>query len=130
MMGDSNQSPKKLLYGLERSIAILKEPLDSEDTDVPYTPRGEDGYGLVEAPRGPLIHHYQLKNGLIDAAEFIISTVHAVMPIEKALRAAAERHIYPDRVDMELEQVIWRVMRAFDLCIACATHQPRKGKRK
>ena len=121
-MGDSNQSPKKLLYGLERSIAILEEPLDSEDTDVPYTPRDGDGYGLVEAPRGPLIHHYRIENGLIAHAEFIIPTVHNVMAIEQALRVAAERHIHPDRVDMELEQAIGRVVRAFDPCIACATH--------
>ena len=112
----------ELMYGLERSFAILEKPLDSEDTDVPYTPRDGDGYGLVEAPRGPLIHHYQIENGLISKVEFIIPTVHNVMAIEQALRVAAERHIHPDRVDMELEQAIGRVVRAFDPCIACATH--------
>jgi F420-non-reducing hydrogenase large subunit len=112
----------ELVYALERSLAILAEPLDSEDTDVPYIPCDGDGYGLVEAPRGPLIHHYQIENGLITQAEFIIPTVHNVMAIEQALRVAAERHIYPDRVDMELEQAVGRVVRAFDPCIACATH--------
>lgn len=112
----------ELVYALERSLAILEEPLDTEDTDVPYTPRDGEGYGLVEAPRGPLIHHYQIENDLIAHVEFIIPTVHNVMAIEQALRGVAEHHIHPDRVDMELEQAIGRVVRAFDPCIACATH--------
>jgi len=96
--------------------------LDNEDTDVPYSPHDGDGYGLVEAPRGPLIHHYHIENGLVTEAEFIIPTVHNVMAIEHALRVAAERYITPEKVDMELEKAVGRVVRAFDPCIACATH--------
>jgi len=112
----------ELVYAIERSLAILEEPLNYEDTDVPYTPRDGDGYGLVEAPRGPLIHHYQIEKGLIAKAEFIIPTVHNVMAIEQALRVAAERHIDAKRVDLELESAVGRVVRVFDPCIACATH--------
>jgi F420-non-reducing hydrogenase large subunit len=112
----------ELVYALERSIEILAEPLDDEDTDVPYTPRDGEGYGLVEAPRGPLIHHYRIENGLIAQAEFIIPTVHNVLAIERALRIAAERYVTAKRVDMELERAVGRVVRAFDPCIACATH--------
>jgi F420-non-reducing hydrogenase large subunit len=112
----------ELVYSLERALAILEEPLDNEDTDVPYTPRDGDGYGLVEAPRGPLIHHYHIEKGLITQVEFIIPTVHNVRAIERALRVAAERYINADRVDMELERAVGRVVRAFDPCIACATH--------
>ena len=54
----------------------------------------------MEAPQGPLIHHYLVENGLIARAEFIIPTVHNVLAIEQASR----------------------VVRAFDPCIACATH--------
>jgi F420-non-reducing hydrogenase large subunit len=112
----------ELVYGLERALTILEEPLDHEDTDVPYTPRDGDGYGLVEAPRGPLIHHYQIENNLVSRAEFVIPTVHNVRAIEHALMVAAERYISADRVDMELENAVGRVVRAFDPCIACATH--------
>lgn len=112
----------ELIYALERAMEILAEPLDWEDTEVPYTPRDGEGYGLVEAPRGPLIHHYRIEEGLIAEAEFIIPTVHNVMAIERALRVAAERYITPERVDMELERAVGRVVRAFDPCIACATH--------
>ncbi|HDQ72760.1 MAG TPA: Ni/Fe hydrogenase subunit alpha [Chloroflexi bacterium] len=112
----------ELVYALERAAEILGQRLDGEDTAVAYTPRDGEGYGLVEAPRGPLIHHYVVRDGLIEQAAFVIPTVHNVLAIERALRVAAERYITPDRVDMELERAVGRVVRAFDPCIACATH--------
>jgi F420-non-reducing hydrogenase large subunit len=112
----------ELTYALERAMEILAEPLDGEDTKVPYTPRDGEGFGLVEAPRGPLIHHYGIEMGLVTKADFIIPTVHNSMAIERALRVAAERYITPQHVDMELERAVGRVVRAFDPCIACATH--------
>lgn len=112
----------ELVYALERAVEILGQPLDGEDTAVPYSPHDGEGYGLVEAPRGPLIHYYVVEQGLIAHAQFIIPTVHNVMAIERALRVAAERYITPERVDMELERAVGRVVRAFDPCIACATH--------
>ncbi|MGC9348636.1 MAG: Ni/Fe hydrogenase subunit alpha [Anaerolineae bacterium] len=112
----------ELVYAIERSLEILSEPLDYQDTDVPYEPRDGEGYGLVEAPRGPLIHHYVVENGLIAKAEFVIPTVHNLLAIERALRVAARRYVKPDSVDLELERAVGRVVRAFDPCIACATH--------
>jgi len=112
----------ELVYALERAMEILADPLGQEDTNVPYTPHDGEGHGLVEAPRGPLIHHYRVENGRIVQAEFVIPTVHNVLAIERALRVAAERYITAERVDMELEHAVGRVVRAFDPCIACATH--------
>lgn len=112
----------ELVYAVERAIQILSAPLDDEDTDTSYTPRDGEGYGLVEAPRGPLIHHYRIEKGLVAQAEFVIPTVHNTLAIERALRVAARRYITADRVDMELEHAVGRVVRAFDPCIACATH--------
>ncbi|MBN1873368.1 MAG: nickel-dependent hydrogenase large subunit, partial [Anaerolineae bacterium] len=112
----------ELVYALERAITLLSDPLDEGETAVPYIPRDGEGYGLVEAPRGPLIHHYHIENGLVARAEFIIPTVHNMLAIERALRVVAERYITPERVDLELERAVGRVVRAFDPCIACATH--------
>jgi F420-non-reducing hydrogenase large subunit len=112
----------ELVYALERSVELLSNPLNNQDTDVSYTPRDGEGWGLVEAPRGPLIHHYVIENGNISKGEFIIPTVHNMLAIERALRVAAERYITADSVDLELEHAVGRVVRAFDPCIACATH--------
>jgi len=111
----------ELVYAFERAIEMLQKDMDYEDTDVPYTPKDGEGYGLVEAPRGPLIHHYTIKDGLIEDAEFIIPTVHNMLAIERALKVAGKRYITPERINLELEKAVGRVVRAFDPCIACAT---------
>jgi coenzyme F420-reducing hydrogenase alpha subunit len=112
----------ELVYALERAIELLEEPLDGSDVAVAYMPRDGEGYGLVEAPRGPLVHHCLVRDGVVVEAQFIIPTVHNVMAIERALLVAAERYIKLDSVNMELERAVGRVVRAFDPCIACATH--------
>jgi F420-non-reducing hydrogenase large subunit len=112
----------ELVYAIERAMEILEEPLDDEDPSEPYEPRDGEGFGLVEAPRGPLIHHYEVQDGKIARAEFVIPTVHNMLAIERALRVAAERYVSRDAVKLELERAVGRVVRAFDPCIACATH--------
>lgn len=112
----------ELVYALERAIEILDHPLDQGWAAVPHTRRDGEGYGLVEAPRGPLIHHYRIEDGKITQAEFIIPTVHNLLAIERALTVAAKRYINKQRVNLELERAVGRVVRAFDPCIACATH--------
>ncbi len=111
----------ELVYAMERSIEMLSEDLNYQDPDVGYTPRDGVGYGMVEAPRGPLIHRYVIENGLIADAQFIIPTVHNMQAIERALRVVAKRYISPQGINLELEKAVGRVVRAFDPCIACAT---------
>lgn len=112
----------ELIYGLERALEVLEWLPVGGETQVGYGVRDGQGYGVVEAPRGPLIHYYDIKDGVIADAEFVIPTVHNVMAIERALRVAGQRYIKDGKVDMELEKAVGRVVRAFDPCIACATH--------
>jgi F420-non-reducing hydrogenase large subunit len=112
----------ELVYAIERAIEILNQPLGEGPAAVPHRPRDGEGYGLVEAPRGPLIHHYVIENDLITKAEFIIPTVHNLLAIERALKVAANRYIDSERINLELDRAVGRVVRAFDPCIACATH--------
>jgi F420-non-reducing hydrogenase large subunit len=111
----------ELVYAFERAIEILSKDLKYEDTHRPYSPKDGEGFGLVEAPRGPLIHHYTVKDGLIEDVEFIIPTVHNMLAIERALKVAGERYVSPEGINLELEKAVGRVVRAFDPCIACAT---------
>jgi len=112
----------EMVYSMEKAIEILSTPLDNDDVAVPYTPCDGEGYGLVEAPRGPLIHHYLVEKDKIVWAEFIIPTVHNMLAIERALMVAAKRYVTPGEVNLELENAVGRVVRAFDPCISCATH--------
>ena len=112
----------ELINGLERADRILARNLHQGEMHVTVEPRDGCGFGLVEAPRGPLIHHYQIENGLIVRAEFVIPTVHNNFSIERALTTMAGRYVHEDRIDMGLDQAMGWVVRAFDPCIACATH--------
>jgi len=113
----------ELVYSLERAQSILEEDLSRDEVVAQGCdlPDGE-GYGLVEAPRGPLIHHYRIEKGRVREARFVIPTQHNILAIERALEVAARRYIDKDRINTELEHAVGRVVRAFDPCIACATH--------
>lgn len=112
----------ELVYCLERAIALLGDDLASSPLRVAHTPRDGEGCGVVEAPRGPLIHHYVIEDGLVRRAGFVIPTQHNVFAIERALMVAARRYITEAGISPELERAVGRVVRAFDPCIACATH--------
>ena len=112
----------ELVYCLERALELLEEDLDGDDLRVAYMPCDGEGCGLVEAPRGPLIHHYSIADGLVRSAKFIIPTQHNILAIERALLVAARRYITAQGISLELERAVGRVVRAFDPCIACATH--------
>ncbi len=112
----------ELVYCLEQAIALLEEDLAQGDFRVAYKPKDGEGCGLVEAPRGPLIHHYRIRDGLIEQARFIIPTQHNIFAIERALEVAARRYVGQSGISLELERAVGRVVRAFDPCIACATH--------
>ena len=112
----------ELVYCLERAIEILSEDLQSGTMRVAHVPRDGEGCGIVEAPRGPLIHHYVVEKGVIRRAKFVIPTQHNLFAIERALLVASERYITDAGISLELEKAVGRVVRAFDPCIACATH--------
>jgi F420-non-reducing hydrogenase large subunit len=112
----------ELVYCLERAMELLEQDLAQEPWRVPYRLRDGEGCGVVEAPRGPLIHHYAIEQGLVRQAKFVIPTQHNILAMERALKVAAERYITPQGISLELERAVGRVVRAFDPCIACATH--------
>ena len=109
------------LIALEKAQQMLECDLEHGETEIGYTPKDGTGYGLVEAPRGPLIHRYEVENGLIKSADFVIPTVHNMLAIRRALTVAAKRYVSEDGISAELERAVGRVVRAFDPCIACAT---------
>ena len=111
----------ELVFALEKAKQMLERDLEHGETEIGYTPKDGGGFGLVEAPRGPLIHHYEVENGLIKSADFVIPTVHNMLAIRRALTVVAKRYVSAEGINAELERAVGRVVRAFDPCIACAT---------
>jgi len=48
--------------------------------------------------------------------------IELVYAIERALKATAKRCFNTNWINLELDRAVGRVVRAFDPCIACATH--------
>ncbi len=98
-------------------VAALADPPRAEATRDTGS-----GTGAVEAPRGVLYHHYEVKDGLIEVADIITPTAQNLDDIETHMRACAERMLADGKSDEELLPALEMIARAYDPCISCATH--------
>jgi NAD-reducing hydrogenase large subunit len=80
------------------------------------------GIGVVEAPRGVLVHSYTLNQGTLERMRLLVATQFNNAYINLVLRDLAERHVKGDGLSEEGQQLIARCIRMFDPCLTCATH--------
>jgi F420-non-reducing hydrogenase large subunit len=81
------------------------------------------GVGIVEAARGHLIHDYTTdENGILTEANLIVSTTQNYAGINLAVRNAARGVITGGDVDEGKLNMVEMAFRAYDPCMACATH--------
>ena len=80
--------------------------------------------GIVEAPRGTLIHHYQTdEKGLVRKVNLIVGTTNNYAAIAMSIKKAAQGLIKKGTVVTEgLLNRIEMAFRAYDPCFGCATH--------
>jgi NAD-reducing hydrogenase large subunit len=106
---------------------LIKDLLHDDDllgTDlVAQGSRAERGVGIIEAPRGTLIHHYRVdENDQIARANLIVSTTHNNEAMNAAIRQVARTYLDGRRLTEALLNHIEVAIRAFDPCLSCATH--------
>ncbi len=99
--------------------AILSYPEDPGI--IPYSAHEGVGTGLVEAPRGLLIHHYEIKDGRITFADIITPTAQNAEEIERYCLIAAQRLLDENKEEL-IRDRLEMVVRAFDPCISCSAH--------
>ncbi|HUW49792.1 MAG TPA: Ni/Fe hydrogenase subunit alpha [Sulfuricella sp.] len=81
------------------------------------------GVGVIEAPRGTLIHHYRVnEDELVVRANLIVSTTHNNHAMNEAVRQVALQYLDGQQVTEGLLNHIEVAIRAFDPCLSCATH--------
>jgi F420-non-reducing hydrogenase large subunit len=125
-----------LAYNLARAIELVHvaqqaadlladDNILKRDVRAPVKPKKGEGVGVVEAPRGTLIHHYSTdERGLIEKANLIVATGQNVPSMEKEVRNLSLR-LEDSIVDGDRAEAIWKIetlIRAYDPCISCATH--------
>jgi NAD-reducing hydrogenase large subunit len=85
--------------------------------------RAERGVGVIEAPRGTLIHHYRVdEQDMVTRANLIVSTTHNNQAMNEAIRQVARTYLDGRRLTEALLNHIEVAIRAFDPCLSCATH--------
>jgi NAD-reducing hydrogenase large subunit len=85
--------------------------------------RAVRGVGVIEAPRGTLIHSYRVNDDdQIVRANLIVSTTHNNQAMNEAIRQVAKRYLDGTTLTEGLLNHIEVAIRAFDPCLSCATH--------
>ncbi len=113
----------EMLCAAELIRELLLDPdILGTDLRAEGTP-GLEGVGVIEAPRGTLIHHYRVnEEGTIQKANLIVSTTHNNTAMNTAVREVAAADFDGREVTEGLLNRIEVAIRAYDPCLSCATH--------
>jgi F420-non-reducing hydrogenase large subunit len=114
----------ELLYAAERMKELAADPqLTDSAIRVLPTKKPTEGVGIVEAPRGTLIHHYKTdERGLIEMANLIVATQNNAARIAMSVEKAAKGLISGAQVPEGVLNKVEMAFRAYDPCHGCATH--------
>ncbi|MCU0256209.1 MAG: nickel-dependent hydrogenase large subunit [Vicinamibacterales bacterium] len=82
-----------------------------------------EGVGIIEAPRGTLIHHYKVDElGAITYANLIVATGHNNLAIGKSVEQVSRRFVDGATLREGMLNRVQAVVRAYDPCLSCSTH--------
>jgi F420-non-reducing hydrogenase large subunit len=114
----------EMLYAAERMNELINDPeITSKDLRVIPTAKPTVGIGVVEAPRGTLIHQYETDdNGIIRKANLIVATQGNSARMAMSVEKAAKGLIHGGEVSEGLLNKVEMAFRAYDPCLGCATH--------
>ncbi len=114
----------EVLYALERAQQLLADAsITSTDILVPNQPQNPEGIGIIEAPRGTLIHHYWVdQNGRVEKVNMIVSTGHNNLAMNRGVQQVARKYVKARKLKEGMLNRVEAVIRCYDPCLSCATH--------
>jgi len=113
----------ELLHAAEVIAGLLADPALLGDELAARGARAGTGIGIIEAPRGTLIHHYEVDaDDLVTMCNLIVSTTHNNTAMNEAIRQVARQYLDGHEPTEALLNHIEVAIRAFDPCLSCATH--------
>jgi F420-non-reducing hydrogenase large subunit len=114
----------EMLYAAERLLELSKDPeITSPNVRTIPTETPSEGVGIVEAPRGTLIHHYTTDaNGLVTSANIVVATGFNNAAMCMSVAKVAKALIKNGKVTDGLLNMVEMAFRAYDPCMSCATH--------
>jgi NAD-reducing hydrogenase large subunit len=112
------------LFAAERVRELLDNPdlLSKDILNRKYDFQCE-GVGVIEAPRGTLLHHYWAKpNGQLERVNLIVSTGHNNWAMSEAVDSVAKTYVKGPVVQEGMLNRVEAAIRAYDPCLSCSTH--------
>jgi NAD-reducing hydrogenase large subunit len=112
------------VYALERMEQLLNDPdLCSTDILANAKPSNRQGVGVIEAPRGPLFHHYWVDAaGRVEKVNLIVATGHNNLAMNRAVKAVAEKYVKAKQLQEGMLNRVEAAIRCYDPCLSCSTH--------
>jgi len=114
----------EVVHCVEKINELLHDP-DLQGTDLKASgERREEGIGVIEAPRGNLIHHYKVdENDQVTYCNLIVSTTHNNEGMNRAVKDVAVKHLSgQEQITEGMLNHVEVAIRAYDPCLSCATH--------
>ena len=114
----------EIMFCIEKMEQLLNaEDILDPNVRVYAAPNRHHGVGISEAPRGTLMHHYEIDdNGQITRAELIIATGHNNLAMNRGVLQVAQRFVNGAKITDGMLNRVEAVIRAFDPCLSCSTH--------
>jgi coenzyme F420-reducing hydrogenase alpha subunit len=111
-------------HSIQDSISLIDILIDQgikQEKPVKPAKKAGRGVGIVEVPRGILVHDYTLNSqGYCTKANCIIPTNQNHANIQKDMEKLVPEII--NRPEKEIELTLEMLVRAYDPCISCSTH--------
>ena len=111
----------EILYAAEKANMLIENDAINGESRTPVTKKPGAGVGVVEAPRGILVHEYESdEQGRVKKANLIVATQQNYAAINESVRQAAEHFI--TKSDKQVLNGVEVAIRCYDPCLSCATH--------
>ena len=114
----------ELLFAIEKVKVLLDDPdiLGHDILNTRMNFKGE-GVGVIEAPRGTLLHHYIVnENGVVQKVNLIVSTGHNNWAMSEAVDSVAKTYVTGPDIKEGMLNRVEAAIRAHDPCLSCSTH--------
>ncbi len=113
----------EVLHAMEVIAELLDDPDILAGELMSSGKRQREGIGVIEAPRGTLIHHYAVgDNDLVTMCNLIVATTHNNQAMNESVRSVARQYLDGRELSEGLLNHIEVAIRAYDPCLSCATH--------
>ena len=115
----------ELLFSLEKIQELIDDPQLFDPHIRAIAGANEPmGIGVMEAPRGTLIHEYHVDdNGILTKANLIVATGNNNRAINKTVQQIAQAYMTgKNKITEGMMNRVEHGIRIYDPCLSCATH--------